>query len=405
MNEPNSHPFSRRGFLAAAGGALAAAGLGRAGDAPPGGKADAAPNPAVGKPVSQTAEAQGGEPRVPGPAPKRVGFAVVGLGKLALGEVLPAFALTEHCRPVALVSGDRDKGRAVADRYGIDPKAVYDYKTFDSLRDNPAVEVVYVILPNALHEEYTVRAAAAGKHVLCEKPMAPTVEACQNMIAACDKAGRKLMIAYRVHYEPFNQKMIEMSRARAYGPVQFVVSDTCMDVGGAKQWRLDPKLSGGGSLVDIGVYSLNATRYLTGEEPAEINAMVYSNPQDARFKDVEESTVFQLRFPGGALANCTSSYGTGGGSNRYRVMAAEGWYGLEPAIAYRGLRMQRKQGNGPVENVEIREVNHFAAEMDHFADCVANDRRPKTPGEEGMQDVKLITLIYEAARTGKTVKV
>jgi predicted dehydrogenase len=405
MSEQRLPPPTRRGFFAAAGGALAAAGLAHAapGDAPRD-KPDAEPNPAVGKPVSATAEAQGGFPKVPGPAPKRLGFAVVGLGKLALGEVLPAFSLTARCRPAALVSGDHDKARAVADHYGIEPKSLYSYKDFDGLRDNPAVDVVYVILPNARHEEFTIRAAQAGKHVLCEKPMAPTVEACQAMIAACDKAKRKLMIAYRCHYEPFNQKMIEMSRQQAYGPIQFIVSDTLMEVGGAKQWRLDPKLAGGGSLVDIGVYSLNAARYLTGEEPAEINAMSYSNAKDPRFKDLEQSIAFQLRFPSGVLANCTSSYSTGGGANRYRVMAAEGWYGLDPAIAYRGLRMQRSKG-GMVEHVELREANHFASEMDHFAECIAEDRRPNTPGEEGMQDVKLIQLIYEAARTGKTIKV
>ena len=404
MSDPKPLPFTRRDFIAAAGGALAAAGLAApAGAAPPGDKPDAL-NPAVGKPVSDTAAAQGGTPKVPGPAPKRLGYAVVGLGKLALGEVLPAFALTERCRPVALVSGDRDKARAVADHYGIDPKGIYNYKDFDSIRDNPAVDVVYVILPNAMHEEFTIRAAQAGKHVLCEKPMAPTVEACKAMIAACEKADRKLMIAYRVHYEPHNQKMIEMCRQQVYGPIQFIASDSLMEVGGAKQWRLDPKLSGGGSLVDIGIYSLNATRFLTGEEPAEINALQWSNPKDPRFKDLEESIAFQLRFPSGVLANCTSSYGTGGGVNRCRVMAAEGWYGLEPAIAYRGLRMQRSRG-GVVENVDLPQVSHFASEMDHFAGCVAENRRPDTPGEEGMQDVKLIQLIYEAARSGKTVKV
>jgi predicted dehydrogenase len=403
MNEQRP-PFSRRDFLTAAGGALAAAGLAPAADAAPKDE-PVTPNPAVGKPVSDTAAAQGGTPTVPGPAPKRLGYAVVGLGKLGLGEVLPAFAFTERCRPTALVSGDRNKARAVADHYGIDSKAIYDYKTFDALRDNPAVDVVYVILPNAMHEEFTIRAAQAGKHVLCEKPMAPTVEACKAMIAACDKADRKLMIAYRCHYEPYNQKMIEMCRKQVYGPIQFIVSDTLMEIGGAKQWRLDAKLAGGGSLVDIGVYSLNATRYLTGEEPAEINALSWSNPKDPRFKDLEQSIAFQLRFPSGVLANCTSSYSTGGGANRYRVMAAEGWYGLEPAIAYRGLRMQRSHGGGVIEQVDLPQVSHFASEMDHMAGCVAENRRPNTPGEEGMQDVKLIQLIYEAARSGKTVKV
>jgi predicted dehydrogenase len=401
MTDPQTPYWDRRHFLAAAGGALAAASAGR-GAAEPGGKAEP-DNPAVGKPASKTAEVQDGQPRVPGPPPPRLGFAVVGLGKLALGEVLPAFALTERCRPAALVSGDPDKARAVARRYGIDPRGIYDYKNFDSLRDNPAVDVVYVILPNSMHEEFTVRAAQAGKHVLCEKPMAPTVAACQAMMAACAKAARKLMIAYRVHYEPYNQKMMELGRQKPYGPIRFVVSDTVQDVGGAGQWRLDPVLAGGGSLVDIGIYSLNAARYLTGEEPAEVSAMTFSDPKEPRFSKVEMSTAFQLRFPSGALAGCTSSYGTGF-VNRYRVMAAGGWYGLEPATKYRGLRMFRGRGE-TTEEVVLKEVNHFAAEMDHLAACIAEDRPPKTPGEEGLRDVRLIERIYEAARTGKSIKV
>jgi predicted dehydrogenase len=402
MEDPRDNSCNRRHFLSAAGGALVAAGAAERAAAQPAARADE-PNPAVGKPASKTAEAQDGLPKVPGPPLRRLGFAVVGLGKLAMGEVLPAFALTERCRPTALVSGDPDKARAVANHYGIDPRSIYNYKTFDALRDNPAVDVVYVILPNAMHEEYTVRAAGAGKHVLCEKPMAPTVEACRAMIAACDKAGRKLMIAYRVHYEPFNQKMMELGRDKPYGPIRFIASDTVQDVGRAGQWRLDAKLAGGGSLVDIGVYSLNAARYLTGEEPVAVNAMTFSDPKQPRFNQVEMSTAFQLRFPSGALANCTSSYGTGS-VNRYRVMAAEGWYGLEPATAYRGLRMFRGTGS-TTEQVQLREVNHFAAEMDHLAACIAEDKKPKTPGEEGLQDVRLILAIYEAARTGQTIKV
>jgi predicted dehydrogenase len=396
MTEPNQP--SRRRFLAGAA-MLAAGGLAPGAGSAPGGE----DNPAVGKPASQTAAAQDGQPKVPGPPRRKIGYAIVGLGKLALGEVLPAFAVSERCRPVALVSGDADKARAVADHYGIDPKRVYDYRNYDSLKDDPAVEAVYIILPNGMHEEFTVRAARAGKHVLCEKPMAPTVEACRTMIAACKKAAVRLMIAYRCHYEPYNQKMIELSRQKAYGPLRFIVSDTVQDVGGANQWRLDPKLSGGGSLVDIGIYSLNAARYLTGEEPVEINAFTFSDPSDPRFKGVEMSTAFQLRFPSGVLANCTSSYGTSR-VNRYRVMAAEGWYGLDPATSYRGLRMFR--GHGEVkEEVVLKEVNQFAAEMDHFAECVTSDREPRTPGEEGMKDVRLLQLIYEAARNGKTVKV
>jgi predicted dehydrogenase len=401
MSEPQANLVTRRGFIAAAGGAVVTAGLGGADEPTKPQPADN--NPAIGKPVSKTAEAQDGQPRVPGPPLKRLGFAIVGLGKLAVGEVLPAFALTQGCHPTALVSGDPDKARAIAAYYGIDRKNLYGYKDFDALRDNPAVEVVYVILPNAMHEEFTVRAAAAGKHVLCEKPMAPTVAACRNMIAACEKARRKLMIGYRCHYEPYNRKMIELGKERPYGPIRFIVSDTVQDVGKAGQWRLDAKLSGGGSLVDIGIYSLNACRYLTGEEPAEVGAFAWSDPNQERFRNVEMSIAFQLRFPSGVLANCTSSYGTAR-VNRYRVMAAEGSYGLEPATGYRGLRMFRGHGQ-TMEQVELKEVNHFAAEMDHFAECIREDKKPWTPGEEGLQDVRIIERIYEAARTSKTLRI
>ncbi|HET6346120.1 MAG TPA: Gfo/Idh/MocA family oxidoreductase, partial [Myxococcota bacterium] len=274
---------------------------------------------------------------------------------------------------------------------------------YDSLRDNPDVDAVFIVLPNALHAEYTVRAAQAGKHVLCEKPMATTPEDCQRMIDACRSANRKLMIAYRVRYEPYNQTMIAWSRAKKYGDVQFVLSDTIMDVGGAKQWRLDPALSGGGSLIDVGIYSLNATRYLTGEEPAEINALSYTNPKESRFSKVEESIAFQLRFPSGVLANCTSSYGTAQ-VNRYRVVGQKGWHGLEPATLYRGLQLWHGHDD-VVERVHLPEVNHVAKEMDHFAGCVFEDKTPLTPGEEGLKDVRLILKIYEAAKARETLRV
>jgi predicted dehydrogenase len=366
---PHFSPFSRRTFLA--GTALAAAGTA----------------------VRAQPAAQDG---------KTVGFALVGIGTLSMGQLLPAFAQCQTARPVALVSGDPAKAQEQAAKYGIDPANIYNYENFDSIKDNPAVDVVYVVLPNGMHAEYTIRAAQAGKHVLCEKPMANTPEECQAMIEACRTARRKLMIAYRLHYEPVTQKSIELARSpEAVGQIKHIAAEGGFKIGDPNQWRLDPKLAGGGSLMDIGIYALQATRYLSGEEPTEVSAMIHSTPGDPRFKQVEETVEFNLRFPSGALATCLSSYGFG--CNRFRVYGTAGQIQAEPYLSYQGNRLwQGPDRQGPP--LAIEPGNHFALEMDHFSHCVLNDKNPKTPGEEGLQDLKIITAIYEAAKSGGTVK-
>ena len=341
--------------------------------------------------------------QVPDPPGKKVGWAIVGLGSLAINQILPAFAKCEKSRVVALVSGHPEKARKLAARYGVDPKRIYDYQSYDSIKDNPEVDVIYIVLPNGMHAEYTVRGHQAGKHVLSEKPMANTPAECQEMIEAARKANRKLMVAYRCRYEPFNQEMIRMAREQELGPVKVIVADHGFSIGDPTQWRLKKDLAGGGSMMDIGIYSLQAARYVTGEEPVEINAMSYTTPGDERFKEVEEATNFQLRFPSGVLANCTSSYGYSG-QNRYRVVTTRGWFELEPATGYSGLRMRVRRGNA-VEERTLPVRDHFALEMDHMSECVMDGKEPLTPGEEGLRDMRLIMAVYEAARSGKTVKV
>ncbi len=381
--------MDRRTFLATTGGLALTSALGG-----PAQGISAAWQPE--RPVSQTAAVSGGQPVIPDkPSGKKVGYAIVGLGKFAAGQILPGFAHAQHSRVTGLVSGDAAKAAAFAAAYNVPSGNIYDYRNYDRMVDNPDIDAVFIILPNALHAEFTVRALQAGKHVLCEKPMATTVADCERMIAAAQAANRKLMIAYRMHYEPFNQTMMSWSRERRFGPVQVVMCDTLMDVGGAPQWRLDPVLSGGGSLIDVGIYSLNAARYLTGEEPVTVQAMAHRDLHDARFSQVEQSIIFQLRFPSGALANCSSSYSCASVS-RFRVVAAEGWYALEPAQSYSGLRMQVGQG-GHITPVHLQEVNQFATEMDHFSECIIHDRTPRTPGEEGLKDLTLIKKIYAAA--------
>jgi predicted dehydrogenase len=334
---------------------------------------------------------------------KTVGFALVGIGTLTMGQLLPAFSKCKIARPVALVSGHPDKANAQARQYGIDPKNIYNYENFDSIKDNPAVDVVYVVLPNGMHAEYTIRAAKAGKHVLCEKPMANSVADCQAMIDACNAAKRKLMIGYRLHYEPLTRKAIELARsADAVGTIKQITAEGGFNIGDPTQWRLNRKLAGGGSLMDIGIYALNAVRYLSGQEPSEVSAVSYATPDDPRFKEVEETIAFELRFNSGIVASCLSSYGFG--CNRFRVYGTKGQFESEPFLSYQGNHLWQIRG-GERQELQIEPANHFASEMDDFARRILSDERPLTPGEEGLQDVKLMMAIYESARTGKVVKI
>lgn len=359
----------------------------------------AAASPVIAGAIAAPSIAQ----RVPDPPGKKLGWAIVGLGNLAINQILPAFAKAEKSKLVAFVSGSPDKANKLAQRYGVQAKNIYNYQTYDELKNNPEVDIIYIVLPNSMHAEYTIRGAQAGKHILCEKPMATTVKDCEAMIAACQKANRKLMIAYRCRYEPFNQALIKLAQDKELlGPLRAVISDHGFNIGDPKQWRLNKALAGGGSLMDIGLYALQAARYCTGEEPTEINAMEFTDRSDVRFKEVEDMINFQLRFPSGALANCTSSYGYFG-QNRIRVVGTKGWAELEPATGYTGARLFMKIGPNRTER-DIRPADHFAAEMDHLSECVMDNKAPLTPGEEGWRDVKYMMAIYEAARTGKTIK-
>jgi predicted dehydrogenase len=337
-------------------------------------------------------------PELPG---TQVGFALVGLGNLAINQLMPAFARCRHAKLVGFVSGRPEKAKHLAQVYGVDPKNIYSYDGYDRIADNPAIDVIYIVLPNSMHAEYTIRALKAGKHVLCEKPMANTPQECERMIAAAKAAGRKLMIGYRLRYEPFNQTLIAYAReVSEAGPTRVILADAGFNIGDPKQWRLRKQMAGGGSLMDIGIYALNAARYLSGEEPLAVNAMMHSTPNDPRFVEVEENITFQLRFPSGLLANCTSSYG--GGLNRFRVTKPRGSAELEPALSYTGLRMRVFRG-GAMEERILLQRDHFALEMDHLARCILDNAEPLTPGEEGLKDLKVMMAIYEAAQTGRTI--
>jgi predicted dehydrogenase len=334
---------------------------------------------------------------------KTLGFALVGIGNLSMGQLLPAFAKCKTAKPVALVSGHPDKAKEQATKYGIDPKNIYNYENFDSIKDNPAIDVVYIVLPNSMHAEYTIRAAKAGKHVLCEKPMANSVEDCQAMIDACKAANRKLMIGYRLRYEPMTQKAIALARsAEEMGDVKQITAEAGFNIANPDQWRLNRKLAGGGPLMDMGIYGLNAIRYLSGQEPIEVSAVSYATPGDVRFKEVEETISFELRFASGLLASCLTSYGFN--CNRFRVYGTEGQLECEPFQAYQGSRLWQTHARSR-QQVSYQPVNHFAAEMDDFCRCILADQESLTPGEEGLKDLKVMMAAYESANAGKAIKI
>jgi predicted dehydrogenase len=357
-------------------------------------------------PLYAASEQSSGKPPLPYSPEHRVGIAVVGLGHLSIGQILPAFGASKRVRLAGLVSGDPAKAKALGSLYGVPSKGIYNYQNYESMRENPEIEAVYVVLPNALHAEYTMRAAAAGKHVLCEKPMATNPQECEQMIAACQKADRKLMIAYRIQYEPYNRAVQAYVRDQKFGRVKFIEAVNTQNQGDANQWRQKRALAGGGSLPDVGLYCLNTTRFLLGEEPTEVSANIYSTPDDLRFREVEETVAWQMQFPSGALANCASSYGLHE-SRRYRVYGESGWIGMDPAFSYDNLRNELSQAQGENEirsHLNLEPRNQFALEMDHFGECIQANRTPYTPGEEGLQDHRLMAAIYDSASAGKPVR-
>jgi predicted dehydrogenase len=263
--------------------------------------------------------------------------------------------------------------------------------------------VVYIVLPNGLHAQYAVRAFAAGKHVMCEKPMANTSAECREMIDAGKAAGKKLQIGYRMHFDAPTQACIAALRAGEIGSIEIIEAATGFNIGDPTQWRLNRKLAGGGCLMDIGIYSLNATRYLSGEEPIEVVADTYADHTDVRFAEVEQHCNFQLKFPSGVMASCQSSYATS--LNRFEVHGSKGACLLEPGQSYRGAKFQMDHGRGGLQPVNIPVNDQFADEMDGFALSIMTGAPSKAGGEEGLQDLRIIEAIYESARTGKSVRI
>ena len=327
---------------------------------------------------------------------KPIGYAAIGLGRIS-DIFMQACAQSQTAKITALVTGHPDtKGVKYAAMYGIPKTSIYTYETFDRILDNRGVDAVYIGLPNSMHCEYTVRAAQAGKHVLCEKPMAISSAECRKMIDACRHAKVKLMIGYRIHYEPTWKQAVEIVKSGKLGQVESFQGSFVGQMR-AGEWRLTKKLGGGGALLDLGIYPLNAIRHITGEEPAEFTAVISTRDRSGRFREVEQSMEWTMKFPSGIIAACGCSYGERGPSS-LSINGETGYLALEPAFYYEGIHLRGEVSGQPIDRPSTgKHPYQFALEAEHFADCIRNNKQPESPGEEGLKDMLAIEAIYKAA--------
>ena len=327
-----------------------------------------------------------------------VRYAVVGLGHIAQVAVLPAFAhARRNTRLVAVVSDDRTKRREIARRYGLERTFTYD-EYDDCLAE---VDAVYIALPNSMHAEYTIRAAKAGVHVLCEKPMAVTVQECRQMIAACRKANVKLMVAYRLHFESLNLSAMELARGGRLGDLKFFTSSFSMTV---RRGDIRTKRAfGGGTLFDIGVYCINAARNLFRAEPTRVSATSI-NSGLATLAEIDETTAATLRFGDDQLATFVTSF-NGSDVAAYRIVGTKGHLHADPAYEYAEGLGYTVTIDGRTTKKSIGKRDQFAPELLYFSDCILNDTQPEPSGEEGLQDVRIVQALYRSARTGRSVAI
>lgn len=326
---------------------------------------------------------------------KKLGVALVGMGNYATNQLAPALQETHFCKLAGIVTGTPAKAAAWRERYPDLEGHIYNYNTFDRIADDDAIDIVYVVLPNSMHAEFTIRAAEAGKHVICEKPMAVSVAECQAMIEAAEAAERKLYIGYRLHYEPHNVEAMRLGQERVFGEMKYIQNAFGFRIGDPTQWRLKKDLAGGGALMDVGIYALQAARYVTGEEPIQVTAQEFKT-DPVKFAEVDETLTWQLTFPSGCVANCSTSYAAR--AERLYAAADQGWLELRPAYSYGGISGQTSDGP-----MDFPHVNQQALQMDAIAESLINGHDLRIDGYEGMRDVRIIEVIYESIQTGAPV--
>lgn len=324
--------------------------------------------------------------------------ALMGLGGYA-NRVAESIQSCQRVKITALVSGTPEKLQSWSKKYNVPESSCYNYQNFDSIKANKDVDAVYVITPNALHHGHTIRAAKAGKHVICEKPLAISVKEGREMVDACNKAGVKLLVGYRMHFEPTTLEVIRMRNEGEFGTIKFFQGLCGFKIGDPTQWRLNKALAGGGSLMDIGIYALNGSRYMVGEEPVWVTAQE-TKTDPVKFKTgVDETIQFQLGFKGGATASCLSTYNMSH-LDKFFLNGEKGFAEMQPSTGYGPIKGRTHKGtiNAPV-------VVHQTVQMDEMAAIILDGKKPvvAVDGEEGVKDLKIIEAIYKAVATGQKI--
>lgn len=328
---------------------------------------------------------------------KKLGIALVGLGSYSTHQLAPGLQQSSKCRLAGIVTGTPEKAEKWKKQYNIPDKNIYNYENFDTIADNKEIDVVYIALPNSLHAAFTIRAAKAGKHVICEKPMGLSVKEGREMIEACKKANVKLYIGYRLHFEPFNMEAARVGQEKTSGKVKIIESSMGFRIGDPTQWRLKKALAGGGAMMDVGIYAIQAARYITGEEPIAVTAREFKT-DPVKFSEVDETIFWQMEFPGGAVSNSTTTYAAE--VDRLFLTAENGWLELSPAFAYGPLAGRTDKGP-----LQLPIVHHQASQLDAMATCLLENKPCNADGEEGLKDMKVIEAIYKSIQTGGKVKI
>lgn len=333
---------------------------------------------------------------------KKLGIALVGLGRYSTNQLAPALEETENCYLAGIVTGTPEKAKAWKSKYDIPDRNIYNYENFDEIAGNEDIDIVYVVLPIFMHAEFTIRAARAKKHVICEKPMAMNTEEAQKMIDACRENG-VLSIGYRLHYEPFNQRVMELGQKEIFGKVKSIraVDNSNMTSGSLDVWRLDKERAGGGPLMDLGIYCVQGAIYTMGNPPVAVTAEFGEVTHPAYFREVEQSVNWEMEFEDGVVADCECSYADPEGKNILAGEAENGWWKLEPAYGYSGKKGETSEGK-----MDLPNIYEQVRQMDSQAENFRNNEESKTPGEMGLRDMKILMAIYESANgRGKRVEI
>ena len=334
-----------------------------------------------------------------GAQPKKLGIALVGLGNYSRGQLAPALRLTQHCKLTGVVTGSKEKGIQWARDFGFPEKNIYNYDTMARLADNPEIDIVYVVTPNALHPQHVIAAAWAGKHVICEKPMANSVSDCNAMISACRVNNVKLSLGYRLEFEPHHLEMVRLGRDTELGPYQKMTGGLAFTIR-QRVWRVEKAMAGGGPLMDIGIYCLHAACMATGQAPIAVTAREHPKTRPDFFRDVEEGIDWTMDVANGAKGEFRTSYN--GGMDQFRAEGAKGWIEIAPAFGYGGYKVTTSKGPPNITAPQSQQ----ALQIDDFALCVRENRSTRVPGEMGRRDMVIIEAIYaSAAKSGARVEV